>query len=81
MDIFAFSGTGTCDPNKDLKQLFAFAMVVAFWAMIVFIIRIINRSGKANIVKIALSALLVLAGIVASVVIFLASFFYLACSV
>jgi hypothetical protein len=80
MNYLAFLGTGPCDPNKDLKQFLAFAGVVAGWAIIVFLIRKLNRSSKTNGVKIAVSVLLISAGIVGFIIILLATWLGLACS-
>lgn len=80
MNYLAFFGTGPCDPNKDLKQFLAFAGVVVGWALIVFLVRKLNRSSKSNGVKIAVSVLLISGGIVGSVFAFFATWLGLACS-
>lgn len=80
MDIFAFFGTGTCDPNKSTKEFLAFSGAVVGWIIIISLIRKINKSDKSNALKIGLSVLLITIGVIGSIMIFLITWFGLACS-
>jgi hypothetical protein len=80
LNNFAFLGTGTCDPNKGTKQLLAILGTAAAWALVVFLLAKLNKSNKPTLVKVSLSALLVVVVVVGSAVVFLAMWIGLACS-
>ncbi len=80
MNLFAFFGTGECDPNKGLMQFLAFAGVAAGWWFIAFLVRKLKHSKQGTAVKVIGSVLLVGLGIIGTGITFLAVWLGLACS-
>ncbi len=80
MDNFAFLGTGSCDPNKDIKQFLAYMAVIVGWTILVILIRKLHKSHSTKATKVFFTVLLITAGIIGSAVMFLAVWLGLACS-
>ena len=77
---FAFFGTGTCDPNRDAKQMLTDIGIIIGWLLLAWGIRRLYATRMNSVLKMLCATLLVFGGLAATAAIHFIVAFSFACS-